>query len=376
MKVLFVANDPSVLVEGSTTRLRMREYAEVIGTLHIVTQAKSTQEVHDGMLHVYGVQCNRFTRMKALSKKIRELVAFENIQIVSAQDPFEHGRAAVQGIKGTSAKLHLQVHTDFLSPWFIRSGNFRSPMVAMPALNRIRRGLADEVLPQAAGIRVVSARIRMSLIERYGKQIVDPVVIPIRVSVDVPEPVKLPPHPFTFALLTVGRLEPEKRMEDIIAALVLLRDQYPAVGLFIVGEGSERKRLERMVREHKLTDRVQFLGARSDAVGLMRSAQAYIQASAYEGYGRTLIEAALVGIPIITTDVGIVGEVFRGYEDVLAAPVADPTMLAGHIRGFVEDMHARTALVMHAEISVREHLKNTDSSAQAVARDLERLISS
>lgn len=373
MKVLFVGSDPTLIEEGGS-RARMREYAAEIGELHILTTAPRDTSFVEGSLHIYGVRTHKLMRISVLSKHARSLILKEDIEIVSAQDPFEHGLAALRAIEGTPAKLHVQIHTDFLSPWFVRSGNIRSPIVPAPALNHMRRNIADQVLPRAHGIRVVSLRVRTSLIERYGTRIPDPVVLPIHIPTDTMPAVSFPAHPFTFALITVSRLEPEKRIEDIIEALAQIRDTYPSVGLFIVGEGSERKRLERMVGEKKLTGRVIFLGWRTDALGLMKSAQAYIQASAYEGYGRTLIEAALAGVPIITTDVGIVGEVFRGYEDVLAAPVADPTALALHIRGLVEDMRARTELSMHAETAVRKHLTETDSSPVAIARDLARLV--
>ena len=373
MKVLFVSNDPSILEDGPT-RARMRAYRDALGELHIITPAPRTEVIHDGTLHIYGINTHRFWRAHALEKQARALILEHGIHVVSAQDPFEQGIAALRAVQGTPAKLHIQVHTDFLSPWFVRAGNFRSPVVPTPAINRVRRALADQVLPCAQGVRVVSERIKRSLIARYGAGITEPVVIPIETSRTPATPVALPKHPFTFALITVGRLEPEKRIEDIIAALISLKDQYPAVGLFIVGEGRERSRLERMVRDARLTDRVIFLGARVDAPGLMASAQAYIQASAYEGYGRTLVEAALAGVPIITTDVGIVGEVFRGYEEVLAAPVADPAALALHIRGLVEDMRARTELSMHAKTAVEKHLTETDASAAAIAQDLARLI--
>lgn len=374
MKVLFVSNDPSILVPESAARARMKEYASAIGTLYIVTPSKNGQEVHEESLHIYGIVCSKLTRTRALAQKAHQLIVAEGIEIVSAQDPFEHGLAALKAVEGTAAKLHIQLHTDFLSRWFTRSGNFRSPKVPMPFLNTVRRRMADKVLPQASGIRVVSSRLRVSLIEQYGKRIVDPIVIPVAVSTELPVPVRLPSHPFTFALITVGRLEPEKRIEDILAALALIRDAYPAVGLFVVGEGSERARLQRMSKEKGLEQRVIFTGERPDAIALMQGAQAYIQASAFEGYGRTLIEAALARIPIITTDVGIVGEVFRGYEDVLSAPVGDPAALAAHMRALVEDSGARTELAMHAQESAKKHLMETDSSPQAIASDLSRLI--
>lgn len=373
MKTLFISNDPTVFDAGSTTRARMRSYATAIGELHILSAGPAgSQDVHEAGLHLYPIHGWKLWRMRRLTKRARALIASEGIEVVSAQDPFEHGLAALRAVQGTPAKLHIQVHTDFLSPWFVRSGNWRAPRVRMPFLNRWRRRVADRILPQARGIRAVSERVKQSLVTRYGSRIPEPSVIPVMVDAQVPEAAPLPTRPFTFTLVTASRLEPEKRIEDILAALKLVSPHYPVVGLVILGEGRERKRLERMARLYGLKDKVLFLGWRTDALALMRSAQAYIQASAYEGYGVTLIQAALAKIPIITTDVGIVGEVFSGYEDVLAAPVADPTALSYHIVGLVEDMEVRLALPMHAEAKARVHLAAQGDLPARIAADLLR----
>ncbi len=355
----------------------MRAYADAIGELHIVSSApRSAAPTADGPLHLYPVTAWRLFRISALAKCAHAIILESGIEVVSAQDPFEHGLAALRATLGTNAKLHIQVHTDFLSPWFVRSGNWRSPTVRMPLLNRLRRHWADQVLPAADGIRVVSERVKESLLERYGARIKEPSVIPITADAAVPEVALLPKHPFTFALIAVGRLEPEKRIEDILAALALVVKHYPIVGLFIVGEGRERGRLERMTRKLGLERNVVFLGARADARGLMRSVQAFIQASAYEGYGRTLVEAALAKIPIVTTDVGIVGEVFKGYEDVLSVPVADPTALSLGIVGILEDMSVRMELPMHAEAAARAHLATQGNLAERIRDDLAHTLTS
>lgn len=372
MKVLFISNDPTIFDATSASRARMRTYAAAIGELHIVSAAPpGAAEVSEESLHLHPVRAWKLFRVRALALRAHALIIEHGIEVVSAQDPFEHGLAALRAVRGTQAKLHIQAHTDFLSPWFTRSGNWRSPSVRMPLLNRYRRKIADRVLPEAAGIRVVSERVKMSLVERYGNRISEPSVIPVAVDSLVPEPVRLPTHSsFTFALITVGRLEPEKRIEDILAALAFVVPKYPMVGLFIVGEGSERWKLERMARKLGLSDKIVFLGNRPDARGLMASAQAFIQASAYEGYGRTLIEAALARVPIITTDVGIVGEVFKGYEDVLSAPVADPTALSLSIVGFIEDTRVRQELPMRAEAAARAHLATIGDLPNRIAEDL------
>lgn len=372
MNVLFISNDKNVFIEGSDVRRRMHEYANEIGTLHVLSRAPvNAVFVQEGNLFLHPFKGSRF----GMVKTARALLQQHNIEVVSAQDPFEHGYIALQAVKGTQVRLHIQVHVDFLSPWFVKGGGFRSPQVAVPFINHVRRYLADRVLPEAVGIRVVSERIRTSLIKRYEGKISDPSVIPVAVPSILPPPTPLPEHPFSFALLTAGRLEPEKRIEDILYALARIHFSYPSVGLFIVGTGREAPKLKKLTKKLGLANNVIFVDEwRTDVLGLMQSAQAYIQASAYEGYSRTLVEAALARIPIITTDIGLVGEVFSGYKEVLAAPVADPAALAVHIRGIVDDHQARILLVKEAESTVREHIKEVGNVPKRVAEDLKKLI--
>lgn len=380
MKALLVTNDPTVFDEQSVARARMRTYAGQIGTLYVLSYAHPAQRkaylggVQEGSLVLVAVGGGKIGRLLALKKKARALIQQEHIEVVSAQDPFEYGWVAWQAVKWTQAKLHLQVHTDFCSPWFTRSGVMRAQAVRMPFLNTVRRVIADRVLPHADGVRAVSLRVKSSLVERYGSRIPEPSVIPITTDGTLPSPVALPPHPFSFTLVMVGRLEPEKRIDDALDALARVALTYPTVGLCIIGDGRERARLMRRARRLGLTDRVLFLGWRTDARALMQSAQAYIHTSAYEGYGLVLIEAALARLPIITTDVGIVGEVFTGYEDVLVAPVADPAALAVHIAGLVEDVQSRKALAMSAERKAQTHLATLIDQPVQIAADLARAV--
>lgn len=374
MRILMIGSDPTIFDEASATRARMHAYAAAIGELHVVSTApRGASERQEGGLFLYPVHAPKFFRIPALARRARPLILEKGIEVVSAQDPFEHGLAALRAVRGTRAKLHVQVHTDFLSPWFVK-GSSRVSSLRMALLNRYRCRIADRTLPATDGIRVVSERVKASLVARYGSRIPEPSVIPIAIDATVPAPARLPEHPFTFALIAVGRLEPEKRLEDTLSALALVRKKYPMAGLLIVGSGGERARLERLTRVLALERNVIFLGERPDARALMGSAQAFIQASAYEGYGRTLIEAALAKIPIITTDVGIVGDVLKGGEDVLAVPVADPTALSLGIARMIEDMQLRLELVMRAEAAAHAHLAAQGDIPERVAKDLEQVL--
>ncbi len=373
MKALFISNDPTIFNATSPVRARMRAYATAIGELHILSSAgRDAKEEQDDSLFLHPVRPWKIFRVRVLAHHARKLIRKYNIEIVSAQDPFEHGLAALRAVRGTSVKLHIQVHTDFLSPWFVKIGNWRN--LRMQLLNWYRCRIANRVLLAANGIRVVSGRVKASLVAQYGSRIPEPSVIPITVSTEVPERALLPAHSFTFALIAVGRLESEKRVEDILAALKLIIKHYPTVGLFIVGGGRERRRLEQMTLSLGLEKYVVFLGERIDAQALMGSAQAFIQASAYEGYGRTLIEAALARIPIITTDVGIVGEVFKDGLEALVAPVSDPKTLALNITKIIEDNRLRQELPIRAETAAREHFAVAGDLSARIARDLARIL--
>lgn len=374
MRVLFISNDPSIFDENSPARARMHGYATRVGELHVLSLAGfGAKKGQEGNLFLHPVhKVWKFFRVGVLARRAHSLIKKYDIQVVSAQDPFEHGLAAMRAVRGTRAKLHIQVHTDFLSKGFVMGGNWHRPRAYL--LNQYRQKIADRVLPNAAGVRAVSERVKKSLVERYGSRIPEPSVIPVPVSKDVPACVPLPKHSFNFALIAVGRLEPEKRIEDILVAIKLLAKKYPMIGLVIVGEGRERRRLEQMARSLGLKKHIMFLGTRADAWGLMQGAQAFIQASAYEGYGRTLIEAALARVPIITTDVGIVGEVFKSHEDVLVAPVADPKELSVCIANLIEDTFVRQQLPMHAEATARAHLDAVGDLPVRVAEDLAQVI--
>jgi glycosyltransferase involved in cell wall biosynthesis len=364
MKVLFISNDPTMFTRGSSSRERMRTYAKHFEELHIISPAPTHFVDQQDNLFLYSIPVSRLNRVKLYADRAHTLIKDRGIELVSSQDPFELGFAALRAVRGTRAKLHVQVHTDFLSSAFVRSGT--------PLLNRVRCLLADRVLPKAAGIRTVSARIKNSLTRRYGPRIVEPSVIPVLVSRDLPTPLPLPPAHFTFSFVTIGRLEAEKRFEDIIAALKVLP---PACGLYIIGGGRERAKLEDEARNRGLADRVVMLGERSDARALLASANAYVQASAFEGYGRTFIEAALANVPIVSTDVGIMNDVFIHEREALVVPPGDVKALAVAMKRVSEEPELARSLAQSAYAQAQAHLSLLGAIDERFAEDLRHSLS-
>lgn len=366
MKALFITNDPTILDPGSSGHTHARDNALAVGELHALITGSFREERDEGSLRIHVVKGGLFPH-RALRAEAARLIRKHGIQALWAQDPFELGLVASDLAQAHQIPFYVSVHTDFLSPWYTtRTGLFRSAHASIPKKNKKRLALASRILPRAAGIRVMSERLKKALVERYGNRIKEPAVIPVAVTLAPPEPASFP-FSFPFTLMAAGRLDAGRRVVDIIDALGKIKDRYPGVGLYVVGDGPERARLERQARRLGLAERVIFLGERRDTWGLMRSANAYVQASAHEGYGRRILQAALARIPIITTDVGIVGEVFQGYDDVLAFPPGDPAALAVHIVGLMEDGQARQLLAMNAEESAKRFLRDAGNIPERVA---------
>lgn len=110
----------------------------------------------------------------------------------------------------------------------------------------------------------------------------------------------------------IGRLSTEKDQATFIKALAILRDSGMRVHGVLVGDGATRPALEDLVRAMNLTDRVTFMGARRDSRRIMAGLDVIALTSRVEGFPNVLLEAGLLGVPIVSTAAGgvidVVGE--------------------------------------------------------------------
>lgn len=105
---------------------------------------------------------------------------------------------------------------------------------------------------------------------------------------------------------SVGRLEPVKHFELALRAFALLETPPATVQpvIVIVGDGSERPKLEALAAELGISARVRFLGWRADAERLYGAFDLFTLSSRSEGTSISLLEAMSMGVCPIVTDVG------------------------------------------------------------------------
>src|SRR5262245_7325516 len=111
-----------------------------------------------------------------------------------------------------------------------------------------------------------------------------------------------------IVMLTVGRLatgERYKGVDEVIEGMPRLLRQLPSMRYLIVGDGSDRARLEAKARAHGLSAYVTFTGriTESEKVAHYNLADVYVMPSHGEGFGIALIEAAACGIPLVGSSV-------------------------------------------------------------------------
>lgn len=139
-----------------------------------------------------------------------------------------------------------------------------------------------------------------------------------------------------FVVIQVARLDPIKDHRTAVAAVARVRESHPDVKLLIVGDGPERDAIASMIVAHGVDESVRMLGTRRDVADLLGVADAFLLTSLSEGIPLTVIEALAAGVPVVTTDVGGVGEVLGEPPVGLTAPAGDPEKLAsalGRLRG-------------------------------------------
>jgi glycosyltransferase involved in cell wall biosynthesis len=143
-------------------------------------------------------------------------------------------------------------------------------------------------------------------------------------------------------VLAVGRLVPVKRFDLLVDTLVELKARHPALEAIIVGEGYRRDELEAQLHDHDADRWIHLPGyvAPDELVDLYRRAWVLASASAREGWGMTITEAAACGTPAVVTDVvghrdsvadgvtGLLGAGRDGLEAALDRALSDPGLRA------------------------------------------------
>lgn len=146
-----------------------------------------------------------------------------------------------------------------------------------------------------------------------------------------------------------ARLEDQKRLDVLVRALVELIDSR----LVLVGDGSRRSELESMAESLGVADRITFTGWLPDARPHIAGFDVFVLPSANEAFPLTILEAMLVGTPVVAADVGGVGEAIRDGTTGMLVAGGDVGAVVQAVRRLLEDDRLRAGVTAAArEVAV------------------------
>jgi glycosyltransferase involved in cell wall biosynthesis len=157
-----------------------------------------------------------------------------------------------------------------------------------------------------------------------------------------------------FVVGTVARLDPVKHLDALIDAFSRLRPAAGRHALVIVGDGPERRRLERAAGDAGVGDTVRFVGDRRDVRRLLPAFDVYANSSISEGVSLTILEAMAAQLPVVATAVGGTPEVVRDGVTGVLVPARQPAALADALIALSTSPERRRALGDAARLSVEE----------------------
>lgn len=151
----------------------------------------------------------------------------------------------------------------------------------------------------------------------------------------------------------IGRLSPEKCQDLFLRAAAEVSRRVADVSFVLIGLGPDEDRLRRLAVELGIADLVVFAGYRSDMQRVYNSLDLVVQASSTEGMPNVILEALVMRVPVVATDVGGTAEIVTdGYSGRLIPP-NDLEALVGGMREALTDPAVPAAWAEAGERRVR-----------------------
>lgn len=212
--------------------------------------------------------------------------------VIDAQHfPYLHCFPAAAVARATGASLVITWHEVWDRYWSEYLG----------AAGFLGRCVERAVARIPAHLTAVSATTRDQL---RRIQVTKPVTI-IPNGIDARFLASVAPSSGAWDLIFAGRLIPEKRVDLLLEAVAIIRPDYPALSVLVLGDGPERERLEQQAEELGISGNLAFRDFTRDPAefaGILKSGKVFVSPSVREGFGMTALEAMGCGIPVVTVN--------------------------------------------------------------------------
>lgn len=158
-----------------------------------------------------------------------------------------------------------------------------------------------------------------------------------------------------FVVITAARLTPWKGMHTLVDVVSDFREAGIDIVLEVIGDGTERKRLEEHIQRRNAQSYIHLRGTlhKQELAERVKASDVFVLNTSYEGLSHQLIEVMDIGVPIVTTPVGGNTELISDGKEGLLVPYDDGTQIASAITQVRTNTHLAEKLISGAHEKVK-----------------------
>ncbi|MCF7822778.1 MAG: glycosyltransferase [Candidatus Marinimicrobia bacterium] len=157
-----------------------------------------------------------------------------------------------------------------------------------------------------------------------------------------------------FILGNISGLQYYKGHDFLLDIFAQVEAKHKNVHLVLVGDGELKDQLIEQVTDLKLSDKVHFLGKRSDIQSLIAAMDIMVHPARWEGFGIILAEAMYCGVPVVCSDRGGIPEVVQDQVSGFVHPFGDKDAFVGSISALINDNKLRQKMANAGTLRARE----------------------
>jgi glycosyltransferase involved in cell wall biosynthesis len=154
-------------------------------------------------------------------------------------------------------------------------------------------------------------------------------------------------RPFVFG--TISCFKPQKNLFDLLEAFRIVYEQIPHARLEIIGDGEQRIALEEWINHHGLDMAIVLHGWQDKVAPIMKHWDAFMLSSLWEGLPCSVVEARLMGLPVIAYNTGGIHDVIMHGTNGFLVPQKDITGLSDKMLLVAQNKEVRNYLRTHHE---------------------------
>lgn len=302
ISILMISLDPQFLSESGDVINRHQKYADGLKRLDVIVLAGEPGIVRKLADNYYIYSAGRgWGSLRRAYKIGLGLFVKNKYDLVDTQDPHATGIIGLWLSRRWHKPLEVHFHGDFWQNDYWLKESFK---------NRLYSIIQKKIVRKAAGIRVVSQRIKDKLLESgIPANKIAVIHTPINdelfnLPVDAEKVEAIQTKYGKKILLSVGRLVAAKNLPFMLKVIKELKSRRHDFVLLMIGNGAQKNELLFLISQYHLQDTVFLLGEKEQhlLVDYYQAAYLLLFLSTNESFGKVIIEAGLRNTPTLASD--------------------------------------------------------------------------